>query len=73
MTDNSKKYAKFDYHGGPYDRGAADSYYRRGQSPHKYPQGTGQGTRIELSDPEEIAAYIAGYEDNEEMGNYKDW
>ena len=29
--------------GAPYDRGGADSYYRRAYSPHYYAFGTGKG------------------------------
>jgi hypothetical protein len=62
-------------HGGPYDRGGADSYYRRGFDPHWYPDGTHQGERIEMKDmsPEEIVAYTKGYNENEDDGNFKDW
>jgi len=28
-------------HGGPYDRGSADSYYQRGYNPHYYKGDTG--------------------------------
>jgi hypothetical protein len=49
-------------HGGPYDRGMADSYYRRGRTPH-YKDMT----------PDEVEAYNAGYDDNEEAGDYKEW
>ena len=68
-----------DYHGSPYDRGGADSYYRRPFNPHYFggPQGGpfGGTERIELADmtPEEIAAYTAGYRDNEEFGDHKEW
>ena len=62
-------------HGGPYDRGSADSWYRRGFTPHYYTGDTYSSTRIELADmtPEEIAAYTRGYNDNEEEGNFKEW
>jgi len=63
-------------HGGPYDRGGADSWYRRGRYPHHY-TGTGSydGKRIEEADmsPEEIAAYHQGYNDNEQSGGHKDF
>jgi hypothetical protein len=64
-----------DTHGGPYDRGGADSYYRRQFDPHYWPEGTMQGTRVEMKDmtPEEIAAYTKGYNDNEESGMFKEW
>jgi hypothetical protein len=62
-------------HGGPYDRGSADSYYRRGFTPHYYTGATYQSDRVELADmtPEEITAYTKGYNENEESGNFKDW
>jgi hypothetical protein len=62
-------------HGGPYDRGSADSYYDRDFDPHYYIAGSYCGNRIELKDMtvEEIVAYTAGYRDNEASGNKKDW
>lgn len=62
-------------HGGPYDRGSADSYYGRGIDPHYYAGSTYQSDRIEMADmtTEEIEAYHAGYDDNEESGNKKEW
>lgn len=62
-------------HGGPYDRGSADSYYRRGFVPHYYVAGTYDSPRVEKEQmtEEEIAAYTAGYIDNEEIGCFKDW
>jgi hypothetical protein len=56
---------------GPYDRGQADSYYRRAPRPHYY-----EGLlRIEEKDmrPEEIKAYDQGYADNEQYGDHKDY
>ena len=69
------KYEKYDYHGGPFDRGSADSYYHRARSPHYYPDGTYNGERIGYADmtEEEREAYEAGYDWNEEMGDKKDW
>ena len=49
-------------HGDAYDRGSADRYYGRGYDPHKYEAGTYSSKRIALTDPEEIAAYAEGYE-----------
>jgi hypothetical protein len=62
-------------HGGPYDRGSADSYYGRGIDPHYYVGNTGTSERIpaELMTPEELEEYMCGYWDNEEERNYKDW
>ena len=34
-------------HGGPYDRGGADSWYRRGCNPHYYVEDTGSSDRVE--------------------------
>jgi len=62
-------------HGSPFDRGSADSYYGRFPSPHKYPNGTGRAPRVDTYDMslQEIKAYYAGYEQNEEYGDKKSW
>ena len=62
-------------HGGPYDRGSADSYYRRPYNPHYFKGGTYTSERVEEADmtPEEIAGYAAGFRENEERGDYKDF
>lgn len=62
-------------HGGPFDRGAADSYYHRPRDPHWYPEGTYQGRRREMAEmsAEEVQAYLAGYAYNEQYGDKKDW
>ena len=62
-------------HGGPYDRGSADSYYRRGRTPHYYLGDTKASGRVSYKDmtPDEVEAYNAGYDDNEENGDYKEW
>ena len=62
-------------HGGPFDRGSADSWYSRPFNPHFYKGGTYQGPRVELADMtvEEILAYTAGYNWNEQFGGKKDW
>ena len=80
MTANATEYdAGLDdngyVHGGPYDRGSADSYYGRGKDPHYYPQGTYNGKRVEAKDMtvEEIDAYHRGYDENESDGNFKEW
>jgi len=64
-----------DVHGGPYDRGGADSYYGRAFDPHYWPQGTQKGARVEMKDmtPLEITAYTKGYNDNEDAGMFKEW
>ena len=63
-------------HGGPFDRGMADSYYRRGRDPHFYDGSVHDGYRIEkkyMTDPE-VDAYLAGFSYNEKViQNFKDW
>lgn len=62
-------------HGGPFDRGSADSYYGRGCNPHYFVGATYQSTRLEEVDmsEKEVADYRAGYDWNEENGNKKYW
>jgi len=62
-------------HGGPYDRGGADSYYQRGFDPHYFVGDSYSSPRIELSQmtAAEITAYTAGYKDNEATGDKKEW
>lgn len=63
-------------HNSPYDRGGADSYYRRGKDPHFYiknADGTNRRVEKEEMTPEQIEAYIAGYDDNEKAGDFKDY
>ena len=60
-------------HGSLYDRGAADSYYRRGSGPHYGGVGGDSGQRVEVTDPESRAEYLAGYDDNERLGEFKDY
>lgn len=61
------------YHGSPFDRGSADSYYHRSRQPHKGGVGGNSGPRIEDLTTEEIEAYLAGYDYNEAHGHKKDW
>ena len=60
-------------HGSPEDRGSADAYYGRGPEPHKYPNGTGNPPRIELTDPTEIVAYLAAYEGETDRKDWGEW
>jgi hypothetical protein len=62
-------------HGGPYDRGSADSYYRRGKRPHYYTEDTHNSDKVEEANmtAQEIYEYLQGYDDNEDDGNFKDW
>lgn len=67
MTEHSRR------HGGPYDRGGADSYYRRPCAPHYYVGDTYTSELVpeDRMTPDEIEAYMAGFKDNEAMGNFK--
>lgn len=60
-------------HGGLYDRGRADSYYRRGVDPHWWPEGTSFGKKVTDLSKEERAEYMAGYASNEQDMNFKDY
>ena len=62
-------------HGGPFDRGAADSYYGRGYNPHCYEGATKMSPRIERDSmtKEDSQAYTAGYKFNEQFGDKKLW
>jgi len=57
--------------GGPYDRGMADSWYRRGRTPHCYEGKSYDSPKIEEKDmrPSEIKEYNAGFDDNESDPN----
>ena len=74
-------YMKVDYsihvlytrHGGAYDRGMADSYYRRERQPHYFKGDSYQSERITEMNmtADEVAAYNQGYDDNEKSGDKK--
>lgn len=62
-------------HGGPYDRGSADAYYRRGKNPHYY---VGDSYASELvteenMTQEELEDYELGYMEQEKSGDFKEW
>lgn len=61
-------------HGGPYDRGTADSYYGRDYAPHYFVGDSYNTPRVELEQmtTQEIVAYTAGFLYNERSGNKKD-
>ena len=63
------------WHGSPFDRGSADSYYGRPQKPHKGGVGGESGPRIEAQDMTiaEMREYYKGYEYNERFGDKKEW
>lgn len=63
-------------HGGPFDRGSADSYYGRRWNPHYFIEGSYTSPMVseEEMTEEEIQAYAAGYEYNQEVvRDFKDW
>ena len=73
MSTNNQPQFTRNRNGSLYDRGSADSHYRRASSPHWYPEGTGKGDKVvDLTDAE-IAEYRAGYDDNEAAGDFKEW
>jgi hypothetical protein len=73
LDDISKQYDT--RHGGAFDRGAADSYYHRDRVPHYFVGDTNMSDRVteESMTADEIAAYHAGYDWNEELGSKKSW
>jgi hypothetical protein len=62
-------------HGGPFDRGSADSWYRRSPDPHYWTHGSYHGERIghNRMSEQEISDYYEGYEDNEKSGGHKEY
>lgn len=72
---NSKDIPYDQRHGGPFDRGAADSYYGRGIQPHYFLGNTYSSPKVDEKHmtQDEIAAYHAGYQWNETFGDKKDY
>lgn len=62
-------------HGGPYDRGSADSYYGRGMRPHYFVGNTYQSQEVTKEQMSEfqIKEYEHGFSDNTKQGNFKEW
>lgn len=60
-------------HGCLFDRGSADSYYGRSPNPHYGGVGGDSGARVMVTDAASVAEYMAGYEDNEQFGDKKDY
>ena len=62
-------------HGGPFDCGSADNWYGRPFAPHYWTGGTGKGQYVGKDNmtEDEIAAYAAGWADNEETGGKKEY
>ena len=75
MSDKLRSIIKEEYtrHGGAFDRGSADSYYHRPRNPHYFKGDTHNSPLVEDLSPEEVEAYNAGYDYNEEYGDKKDW
>jgi len=59
------------YHGCPFDRGMADSYYERPKIPNKLSYESNKYLYEESMTKEEIENYYAGYDYNEMMGSKK--
>lgn len=59
-------------HGGPYDRGSADAWYGRPRRPHYFSGGTYMSPEYteEQMSAEDIAAYNAGYDEQDGRKNY---
>jgi hypothetical protein len=70
-TYNGKTYNSD--HGSFFDRGAADSYYNRPRDPHRGGVGGDSGERVAAMNVDELEAYHAGYNYNEEFGDKKNW
>ena len=62
-------------HGGPFDRGAADSYYNRPRRPHFFSDATYLSDEIteRFMTRAQIKEYNAGYDFNEQHGDKKLW
>lgn len=62
-------------HGGPFDRGIADSWYGRKINPHYYKGATEASELVETDQMTgtELADYLMGYEYNEQLGGKKEW
>jgi hypothetical protein len=61
-------------HGGPFDRGSADSYYGRPFNPHYFLGGTYESAEIKIKPEDPLwLEYEAGYNWNEEFGAKKEW
>ena len=60
-------------HGGPHDRGSADSYFMKPFKPHFFLGATNNSILMLDLTPDELEAYEAGWTENEASGNRKDW
>jgi hypothetical protein len=71
MNYNGKSYDAS--HGSFFDRGSADSYYGRPRNPHRGGVGGDSGERVAAMNVDELGAYHAGYDYNEQFGDKKSW
>lgn len=60
-------------HGGPYDRGSADSYYGRPREPHFYAGASYTTDKITDLNTKELSDYNKGYDDQEKSGVKKQY
>lgn len=62
-------------HGSPYDRGSADSWYRRARRPHFFEAGSYTSAEFVEGEMtvEQINEYHRGYNDQEATGDHKEW
>lgn len=67
-----KRKELYERHRSPYDRGSADSYYRRRYNPHYYDQLNNLITKDDMCQ-EALDAYFAGFYNNQERGDFKDY
>ena len=76
LAEATKRSGYYDErHGGPYDRGTADSYYGREYNPHYFVGDSYNSPKIELAQmtTQEIVAYTVGYANNEADGDKKEY
>lgn len=76
MTIDYEATKRYDQrHGGPFDRGSADSFYGRGYGPHYFEGATYNSKKYSEDEmtAEQLEAYTAGYEWNELYGDKKNW
>lgn len=60
-------------HGGPFDRGSADAYYKRPFNPHYYVGDTFSSELVVKDDmtAEQVTAYAQGYKEQHDSGVFK--
>ena len=77
LEEADPKHPDYERHGGPYDRGDADCYYGRLETPHYYKGATGFSERVEIPEDQKESnvykAYMQGYMDRYKSGEFKDW